>query len=827
MVIRLFFTIAAFFLYSLLSVTTIAQNSRNLDSLYRIYKTSQIDTTKIEVLLGISNIYHRKDQCDSTIVIANKALQMSETINNEKWKEKSYYLLARGYYGKDNFPLAISYYEKSLALKEKLAAPLGEVATTLNYLGNAYRNQGNYPMALATHQKSLKIKEDIKDEDGIAASFNNIGLIFKAEGDNRTALDYFNKSLKIKERLNDKQGIAVSCSNIGNIHKGDGNYDLALAFFERGLKIRKELKDKKGEGTTTNNIADLYLDKGNDSLALVYYEKALQLKQEAKDITGIVSSLQGMAQVYQYRKEYDKGIEYAEKALQMSQEINTVGNINMVARTLYELHKAKGSYEKALVYHELYRVTKDSLFNVDKAKAVANLESKMVLEKKDKEITLLAKDNELNRLNAEKQAKELEITKSQAEAEQLLSLARAEKDKRKQDSLYNLAQKAKLEVEKAQLEATNLKAQEEKRKLEQEKQQLAHLAELEEQKRIRNTSLGLAITALIVIVLVGVGYYQKQKSNRLLAQQNDEIKKQQAEIAEKNNDLTQANEELFQQQEELKMLNENLEAQKKEVENTYAQLKVTSDALGKSISYASSIQGIILADTELLQSFFKDVFILYKPRDIVSGDFYWFAKISDTQSIFVLADCTGHGVPGAFMSMLGSTLLDEIINQRKIFQSPAEVLELLHLRLHLMLKQGEGRNTDGMDISIAYFEKADNCTKVRFAGAKTNTYYIADGQLNTLVGDRTYLGGKKPTAEFTNKEVVVEHATTFYFFSDGYTDQNNTGRQKFGSKNLQDLLFSIHLLPLKQQKSVLEEKLHNHQGQEPQRDDISLVGLQV
>jgi serine phosphatase RsbU (regulator of sigma subunit) len=89
------------------------------------------------------------------------------------------------------------------------------------------------------------------------------------------------------------------------------------------------------------------------------------------------------------------------------------------------------------------------------------------------------------------------------------------------------------------------------------------------------------------------------------------------------------------------------------------------------------------------------------------------------------------------------------------------------------------------------------------------------------------LGGRKPTAEFTNKEVMLEQSTTFYFFSDGYPDQNNAERQKFGSKNLQDLLFSIHSLPLAQQQIVLEEKLHNHQGQEPQRDDISLVGLQI
>ncbi len=347
--------------------------------------------------------------------------------------------------------------------------------------------------------------------------------------------------------------------------------------------------------------------------------------------------------------------------------------------------------------------------------------------------------------------------------------------------------------------------------------------------------MGLAVTALLVIILVVIGYYQKQKSNRLLAQQNDEIKsqnqeivRQQTEIAEKNDELSQANEELSQQQEELKVLNENLESQKQEIETTYAQLKSTSDALGKSISYASNIQNIILADIEHLQSFFADVFILYKPRDVVSGDFYWFSKISDTQSVFVLADCTGHGVPGAFMSMLGSTLLDEAVNERSLYASPADILKFLHQRLHKMLKQADGKNADGMDISVAYFEKQPEHTQIRFAGAKSHAYYIIDdNQINSLNGDRIYLGGKKPTADFTNKEVVCSQNTVFYFFSDGFADQNNAERQKFGSKNLQDLLFSVHHLSLTEQKSILENQLHTHQGQEHQRDDISVVGLKI
>jgi serine phosphatase RsbU (regulator of sigma subunit) len=282
---------------------------------------------------------------------------------------------------------------------------------------------------------------------------------------------------------------------------------------------------------------------------------------------------------------------------------------------------------------------------------------------------------------------------------------------------------------------------------------------------------------------------------------------------------------LFQQQEELVMLNENLEVQKREVEITYTKLKETSETLGKSIAYASHIQSIILADTKRLQAFFSDLFIIYRPQDVVSGDFYWFSQLNDQEAIFVLADCTGHGVPGAFMSMLGSTLLHETINVKGISNDPARILKNLHAALRKILKQDESRNTDGMDISLCYFEKQATRTKISFAGAKTAMYYVENQQFMTIQGDRIYLGCKNPSVEFQNKEALVAPNSIFYFTSDGFGDQNNAARVRFGVKPLQEKLLSISHLPLSTQKQALETALD--QEQEAQRDDISLVGLLV
>jgi len=236
------------------------------------------------------------------------------------------------------------------------------------------------------------------------------------------------------------------------------------------------------------------------------------------------------------------------------------------------------------------------------------------------------------------------------------------------------------------------------------------------------------------------------------------------------------------------LLNDNLALQKQEIELIYQQLKDASEQLQQSIGYAYQIQSVVMPKEKELETFFSDVFILYKPKDIVSGDFYWFSFYQQ-HAIFVLADCTGHGVPGAFMSMLGATLLHEIVNVRLI-NDPACILQNIDTALQEILKQKEGRNSDGMDIAICYFEKIEQKnTKIIFAGSKSKLFCVDNKQLIEIVGDRHFLGGRKEgTKIFTNKELILSSDAQFYFFSDGFSDQNNQKRQKIGSKYFKELV---------------------------------------
>jgi serine phosphatase RsbU (regulator of sigma subunit) len=330
-----------------------------------------------------------------------------------------------------------------------------------------------------------------------------------------------------------------------------------------------------------------------------------------------------------------------------------------------------------------------------------------------------------------------------------------------------------------------------------------------------------------------LNYLQNIASYASIALENSmsylQIAAQQKEIAEANDNINQANEELQQQQEELLMLNESLEKQTETIANTYKQLKFTSEQLEKSIEYASHIQEVIMPEERDLRAFFADLFILYKPKDVVSGDFYWFAQINEKTAIFALADCTGHGVPGAFMTMLGATLMHEMVNVKQIYTDPARMLKNMNAAVQKILKQIEGKNNDGMDISICFFEKiADEQVKIIFSGAKSRMYYVRENEIFELNGDKQFLGGKEPQpADFTNQALILPNSTQFYFFSDGFSDQNDSKRKKIGSKLFRETILDTAHLTFAEQKKSLNKLLFEHQGKEAQRDDIAVIGLKI
>ena len=277
--------------------------------------------------------------------------------------------------------------------------------------------------------------------------------------------------------------------------------------------------------------------------------------------------------------------------------------------------------------------------------------------------------------------------------------------------------------------------------------------------------------------------------------------------------------------EDLKEANQTLE--QKVIERTQ-KIKAQNREITCSIQYASKIQNALLPPDDELEKVFQSYFILSKPKDIVSGDYYWLAG-KDDKTIIAVADCTGHGVPGAFMSLLGVSFLNEIINKTVIVRAN-EILNQLRGQLIKSLRQtgktDEAR--DGMEIALCVIDFRRR--KIQFSGAFRPLYLFRNGDLHELNGDTMPIGLYEEEEEnsFTNKEIMFEKEDTIYLFTDGYADQlGGDSRKTFRSQNFKKLLVDIHHYPMQKQKELLNKKLNEWKGDLDQVDDILVVGIKL
>ncbi len=286
---------------------------------------------------------------------------------------------------------------------------------------------------------------------------------------------------------------------------------------------------------------------------------------------------------------------------------------------------------------------------------------------------------------------------------------------------------------------------------------------------------------------------------------------------------------------EIRQQSEEIESQRDELELKSKQLQQQNDNILSSIRYAQTIQSAILPSESHLNSFFK-TFVIYRPKDIVSGDFYWFSyypafeENGKDKYFFAAVDCTGHGVPGAFMSLIGHRLLNEIVNEKHI-DDPATILEFLGMGIQISLNQLESGNDDGMDVCLCLLEnESENAFRITFAGAKRPLFYFqhSTNQIHTIKGDSKGIGGKYyEEMSFMNKILILEKNDVLYLTTDGIIDQNNAERRRYGTNRLVEKFISIGNLPLEKQKIEIENDLNSFQGKEHQRDDITILGIKI
>jgi serine phosphatase RsbU (regulator of sigma subunit) len=324
----------------------------------------------------------------------------------------------------------------------------------------------------------------------------------------------------------------------------------------------------------------------------------------------------------------------------------------------------------------------------------------------------------------------------------------------------------------------------------------------------------VGIMLLLLLILGGfAALQQKRKANQ--------------ELEIKNLQITKAKDEI--------------ETKSFELKDAMSHIQFQNKNILQSINYAQRIQDAMLPKQLGMKSLFPDSFIFFKPRDVVSGDFYWFEdiykklngsknpqleKASELRKIFIAAvDCTGHGVPGAFMSMLGFNLLNDIV-RRGIFESD-KILNNLHHGIRKSLNQEETQNRDGMDMSLCVIDPVNKI--MEYSGAQNPLLYIQDGKMFRIRANKFPVGGfQVEDHNFTKHVISLDKPITCYLFSDGFTDQfGGPNGRKFMAKNFRDLLYEIYEMPMDEQKKILELVMNEWMGVNEQTDDVLIIGFKI
>ncbi len=310
----------------------------------------------------------------------------------------------------------------------------------------------------------------------------------------------------------------------------------------------------------------------------------------------------------------------------------------------------------------------------------------------------------------------------------------------------------------------------------------------------------LFILFIYGIIQLSVARLKKQRENlkRIVEERTKEIQLQKEEIEAKNEILSEQNDEISQK----------------------------NASITASINYAKRIQEAMLPLKEKISAGLPENFILFKPRDIVSGDFYWYAE-KDNKIIYTAVDCTGHGVPGALMSMIGSEILTTIVTANGITKADTILEKMNDYVIKALKQEKEGLSQDGMDMALCVIDK-ENKT-VEFAGAKNPLIYITDGELKQVKASRSGIGGYQSEAKDFKAELIkYESPTWFYMFSDGFQDQfGGPKNRKFMIKRLKQLLFDIHYKPMEEQHEILDKIIEEWMKDTPQTDDIILIGFKL
>ncbi len=650
----------------------------------------------------------------------------------------------------------------------------------LNQLFSYYSANGQKRF-LPIVQRAKVLADSLQFSKGIALSTLNLAIAHDMQGNYFEALRFYHQALKMAKEQENKDYLSRGLLSLGYYYSTQENYRKAIDVTKESAGLQEELFGLNGAAYAWSNLGYYYLKNQQYDSALFFTLKSYEIFKPEQDSAGLGDVFFNLSNIaWESDKNAFKALNYALQAQEMYEssrftEVETltecqaqigffytqVRNFNMAT---YYLNKALESAQKNNFRYLIKNVYE---YKADFYAAVGHFEEAYNFQQK------------------------------------FFQMYDSLYSQRTLTTLKQLQTEYELETQEAKIALLN-------------KDKTIRQDELEWQLMVRNSSF-LAVFLLVVFALVLYrSYDQKRRSNFLLMQQKAEIEEKSKAIARKNKMLEEQKRAMLLQSQNLHKANTKISQQKRTIEQK-------NKDITDSLTYARDMQYALLPQAEQLKDKISDAFSILKPRDIVSGDFLWFEE--EEGKLFIAAiDCTGHGVPGAFMSLIADTYLSQIVKLEKVY-APDLILARLHSCVQQVLNQEVTDNQDGMEIALCVVDTERK--ELHFAGARNHLFYIQNERFFKIKGDRIRVGGLRTDASktFTSHLVRFTRTTRFYLYTDGMRDQfGGPEDKKFSEKRLNELLHGIHHLPMAKQRMLIREKLESWMEGYEQIDDILLAG---
>jgi len=797
-----------------------SKNQRDIDSLLHQIDTTTNDTIKLKALYTLAWKF-MFIKPDTALQIGRTAFNLSKSRSDTIEIINALNNIATAYAIKGQYTPSLQFFNeaRTLATAKNLAEDLSNI---LNNIGLVYWNQGKLDSAISLYSKALTQYQNMeKLVVGMANTHNNLGLIYKNKGDNDLAIENYKEALTLFDSLDRKdRAVANTINNLGIALFDKGNYPSAIEYYLKALKMYESVDNQSsGHANTLINIGNLYKEQKEYVEALSYFKKAETMHKRISIQSVALANTYGIiGETYMLQSKNEEAIEYLKKALEMqesmgektigiTQALSNLGKIYMDYRENYP--RANTYFNKALeIQKEIGDIggVASSLYYLGSLNIKENKINDGI--KKCKESYLIAE--ELNSLKLIQNSCECLGDGYEKAKNPFKALHYYKLFFKSRDSLLNnentraiTQQTMSYEFEKVQYQDSLKRAEQTKlRLLEQREKDLKKEAQIKRQ-RIYTVSGGIGFLLMLGLAFVLFrGYKNKQKSNEIISAQKEAVEKQKSVIEIKNKEILD------------------------------------------SINYAKRIQNTILPDDKELSKNLGENYVLFRPKDIVSGDFYWTIQKGD-DSFFSVVDCTGHGVPGALVSIVANNSLNRVMNEFKIRQ-PAAILDSLNQLVEENFSTTTSSINDGMDLALCKLNRKK--MELEYSGANNPLYLIRastiedpelamissrvqtdkHSTLYEIKADKQPVGKYEFRENFSNHLIKVQKGDCIYIFSDGFADQfGGENGKKYMYKPFKRLLLKLSGIEMSAQKKKMEATFDDWKKDLEQIDDVCIMGVRV